>query len=550
MSRVDITVVIVNYNVRPFLDHCLQSVQRASVGLNVQVIVVDNASQDGSAVMIQERYPDVTLIANAENVGFARANNQAFERAEGDVVLILNPDSFVQEDTLQQLWSRLKTSQDVGAVGPKIILPDGCFEPRSMRGFPTPWAAFSYLSGLSALFPKSPFFSRYLLTYLNQNSEHEVDALSGCCMMVRRHLLEELNGFDGDYFMYGEDLDLCYRIRQLGYRILYDPATRIVHFKGESTRRSDIDHRYHFEKAMRLFVDKNLTGNVSSIARGIITLGFLFQSIEKKLSALFLLIAAPLVDVILLNFFIYTGRWIRFSTPAYDLTVWLVNGIYSIFYLVSALYFGIYGNKKFSGRYSLYAALTAAIFASAFTYFFRQWAFSRFVVLWFSALMLLSMPGWRIIFRNTMRKRATRAARSWIRRKTLIVGTDQLGLRIGHQLASDQNSELEPVGYLDFDEEKAGEVIDGIPVLGGASELDRIISTEGIQEVIFSTAQVPYEHIIELIQSLQHRRLNFKVIPAQDHAGDEEITFLRMELSSIGCSRSSSKATRRPIFKK
>ena len=183
MSRVDITVVIVNYNVRPFLDHCLQSVQRASVGLNVQVIVVDNASQDGSAVMIQERYPDVTLIANAENVGFARANNQAFERAEGDVVLILNPDSFVQEDTLQQLWSRLKTSQDVGAVGPKIILPDGCFEPRSMRGFPTPWAAFSYLSGLSAVFPKSPFFSRYLLTYLNQDSEHEVDALSGLSLI-------------------------------------------------------------------------------------------------------------------------------------------------------------------------------------------------------------------------------------------------------------------------------------------------------------------------------------------------------------------------------
>ena len=252
----------------------------------------------------------------------------------------------------------------------------------------------------------------------------------------------------------------------------------------------------------------------------------------------------------LLNFFIFTGRWIRFATPAYDLTVWLVNGIYSLFYIVSGLYFGVYGNKKFSGRYSLYAALTAAVFASAFTYFFRQWAFSRFVVLWFSAFMLLVMPGWRIFFRNAMRKKATRKARSWIRRKTLIVGTDQLGRRIGQQLVSDQTSEMEPVGFLDFNEEGAGEVINGVPVLGSASELDRIISTEGVQEVIFSTAQVPYEHIIELIQSLQHRRLNFKVIPALDHAGDEEITFLRMELSSIGRSRSSAKKTRRPIFRK
>jgi hypothetical protein len=550
MPRVDITVVIVNYNVRPFLDHCLQSVLRASAGIDVKVIVVDNASEDGSVEMVKQRYPQVTLISNTENLGFARANNQAFQQAEGEFVLIINPDAFVQQDTLKTLQSRLTSLGDVGAVGPKIILPDGRFEPRSMRGFPTPWAAFSYLSGFSALFPRSRLFSRYLLTYLDPDREQEVDALSGCCMMVRRSLLTDLNGFDGDYFMYGEDLDLCYRIKQLGYRILYDPTTCIVHFKGESTRRSTIDHQFHFQKAMRLFVEKNLAKNVSSLARGIITLGFWFQSAEKRLIALFRLISVPLIDILLLNLFIYTGRWIRFGLPGYEPAVWVVNTIYSLFYLVSGLYFGIYATKKFSGRVSLYSGLLAAVLAAAFTYFFRQWAFSRFVVLWFSAWMLLAIPGWRILFRDFMRRKPSRAARSLIKRKTLIVGTDDLGRRIGHQLVNSPTSELEPVGFIDFSEDGAGQIIAGIPVLGSTAELDRIIGTEGAQEVIFSTAEVPYERIIEIIQSLQHRRLNFKVIPTQDHHGNEEITFLRMELSSISRSRNRSGAVKGITFKK
>lgn len=533
MSPVDITVVIVNYNVRPFLDHCLQSVLRASKGLNVQVIVVDNASQDASAEMVHQRYPQVTLIVNDENVGFGRANNQAFQIAEGEAVLILNPDSFVQEDTLKILIKRIKADENIGAIGPKIILPDGRFEPRSMRGFPTPWAAFSYLSGLSTLFHKSRFFSRYLLTYLDREQEQDVEALSGCCMMVRRSLLNDLGGFDPDYFMYGEDLDLCYRIRLKGYRIKYDPATRIVHFKGESTKRSDIDHRYHFQKAMRLFVEKNLSTNVSAAAKSIITLGFWFQAVERKLITLFSVIATPLVDLLLLNAFIYTGRWIRFQEPNYDLTVWLVNGIYSLFYLGSGLYFGSYGWRKFSGRLALYSAASGAFMAAAFTYFFRQIAFSRFVVLWFAALMILTMPGWRITFRDLIRKRSSRAARHIIKRKTLIVGTDDLGRRIGHQLISSETSELEPIGFVGISENSAGEVINGIPVLGTTDELGAIIDTEKVQEVVFSTGEMPYERVIEMIQSLQNRQLNFKIIPIQDARGEEEITFLRLELSAL-----------------
>ncbi len=533
MSGVDITVVIVNYNVRPFLDHCLQSVFRAMKNLQVQVIVVDNASADDSAEMVRTRYPQVTLIENIENVGFAKANNQAFKLADGEAVLILNPDSFVQEDTLELMLARLNKTDDVGAIGPKILLPDGRFEPRSMRGFPTPWAAFSYLSGLSTLFPKSSFFSRYLLTYLDRDREQDVDALSGSCMMVKRQLLDELGGFDGDYFMYGEDLDLCYRIKRKGYRIIYHPDTLIVHFKGESTRRSDIDHRFHFREAMRLFVAKNMRGNVSKIAAGIIGLGFWFQRIEVKIIAILAFVAMPVVDIALLNVYIFLGRWIRFSAPDYDSTIWLVNGIYSLFYIIGGLYFGIYRTKKFSGRLSLYTAMTAAFGAAAFTYFFQQWAFSRFVVLWFSALMMLSMPAWRILLRDIIRRKPSKKARSIIQRRALIIGTNDLGRRIGKQLGDDPASDTEPVGFIDLGEDCIGKIIEGIPVIGNVRELDRIIETENVHELIFSTEDIPYENIIELIQSLQNRRLNFKIAPTQKRHGQEELSLLHLQLSSV-----------------
>ncbi|MBU1651281.1 glycosyltransferase family 2 protein, partial [bacterium] len=370
MAAVDITVVIVNYNVRPFLNHCLQSVLRAGDDLNLEVIVVDNASSDESAEMVAQNYPEVVLLVNQENVGFAKANNQAFRIARGEAVLILNPDSFVQTDTLRTLFKHLREVKDIGAIGPKILLPDGRFEPRSMRGFPTPWAAFSYLSGLAALFPRSAFFNQYLPTHLDREQRQEVDALSGCCMMVRRDLLVELQGFDEDYFMYGEDLDLCYRIQKRGHKIIYEPSTRIVHFKGESTRRSNIDRKFHFRKAMRLFVDKNLTGNVSRIATTVINVGFWFQEAERRILKLLTRIAVPLVDVFLLNLFILLGRLIRFEEAGYNFNVWLVNGIYSLFYISAGLIFEAHGRYKFSGRMALYSAGAAAFGSAAFTYFF------------------------------------------------------------------------------------------------------------------------------------------------------------------------------------
>jgi GT2 family glycosyltransferase len=549
MSQVDLSVVVVSYNVRAFLQHCLQSLNRARGTLNVQIIVVDNASPDGSAQMVAQRYPEVVLIANPENVGFGRANNQAFERALGDAVLILNPDSFVQEDTLAVLYERLQRSPEIGCIGPKILLPDGRFEPRSMRGFPTPWAAFCYLSGLSSLFPRSRWFSRYLLTYLEPDQENEVDSLSGCCMMVRRSLIQKLGGFDPDYFMYGEDLDFCYRVRRDGHRIIYTPATRIVHFKGESTRRSNIDHAYHFQRAMRLFVEKNLSAHASSLARRLIALGFLLRDLEGRLGPVMRTLTAPLADMVILNLLIFFGRWVRFGQPEYDLTVWLVNVLYSAFYLGAGWAFGIYGGRRFSGRLSLYAACIGGVLSSAATYFFRQWAYSRFVVLWFGLGMVLTMPGWRLLLRRWIRRRpATR--RDWAKRRALIVGTDDLARTLGRQLLGDAKGELQPLGYVSFVEEGVGQIHDGLPVLGTVGELERLVQTERIQEVLFSSGEASYEQIIGLIQALSIRTLNCRVIPREHQVGGRELSLLRLELSNLRRAGSGDEKRRGVIFKK
>ena len=297
-AEVDVSVVIVTYNVREFLEQAIESVLQAADGLSVEVFVVDNDSADGSAEMVRERFPDVRLIANSENTGFATANNQALRQARGRYALVLNPDTLVQEDTLRAFVAFMDAHPDAGAAGCRILNPDGTFAPESRRAFPTPAVAFYRISGLGRLFPKSPRFGRYNLTFLPQDEVCEIDALSGCCMMVRREAMwgasrsretlptgEPLSVapgaagvFDESFFMYGEDLDWCYRIQRAGWKIFYTPSTQIVHYKGESTKKGDLRYVMLFYGAMLKFVEKHLAGRRESglgerVASGALALG-------------------------------------------------------------------------------------------------------------------------------------------------------------------------------------------------------------------------------------------------------------------------------------
>ena len=251
-----LSVIIVNYNVKFYLEQCLESVRRASKGLQVETFVVDNLSTDGSVAYLRERFPEVTFIENRENVGFARANNQAIRQSKGRYVLLLNPDTFVGEDTLARMVEFMEAHPEAGGAGAYMLNADGTFAPESRRGLPTPFVAFCKMSGLTKLFPKSRLLGRYYMGYLDANEVNEIEAISGACMMLRREALDKVGLLDEDFFMYGEDIDLSYRVLKGGYKNYFIP-TRMLHYKGESTAKNSYRYAYTFYQAMRLFFRKH-----------------------------------------------------------------------------------------------------------------------------------------------------------------------------------------------------------------------------------------------------------------------------------------------------
>jgi GT2 family glycosyltransferase len=250
-----LSIVIVNYDVKYYLEQCLDSVLKSLQNLDSEIFVVDNHSSDGSLEYLIPKFPDIHFIDNQENVGFSRANNQAIEQAQGEYVLLLNPDTVLGENTLTKVCRFMDENKQVGAVGVKMLDGFGQFLPESKRGFPSPWNSFTKMSGLARLFPHSKVFGGYHLRYLDENETHEVEVLAGAFMMLRRETIEKSGSLDNSFFMYGEDIDLSYRINQAGYSNFYFPEP-IIHYKGESTKK---DFRYvkHFYEAMLIFFKKH-----------------------------------------------------------------------------------------------------------------------------------------------------------------------------------------------------------------------------------------------------------------------------------------------------
>ena len=244
-----LSVVIVNYNVKHFLEQCLYSVRRAAEKVqSAEVIVVDNASSDGSVEYIRKRFPDIRLIASNENLGFARANNLAMRESKGEYVLLLNPDTIVAENTFLHFVDFMDKHHDAGACGAYMLHTDGTFALESRRGLPTPFVAFCKMSGLTSLFPKSKIFGRYYMRYLNETKVNPIEIVSGAFMFMRREALDKVGLLDEDFFMYGEDIDLSYRILKGGYRNYFIPSP-ILHYKGESTKKSSYRYTHTFYQA-------------------------------------------------------------------------------------------------------------------------------------------------------------------------------------------------------------------------------------------------------------------------------------------------------------
>ena len=261
-----LSVIIVNYNVKYYVYQCLQSLRKAAQGLEWEVLVVDNNSTDGSVEYFKESFPEGTfpelrLIVNTDNTGFGKANNQATHMAKGEYVLYCNPDIFVSEDTLRRCLDFMDEHPDAGCLGVKMLNANGTFAPESRRGVPTPWASFCKITRLSKLFPRSKTFGYYYLQHLPVNEPAQVEIISGAFMMVKREVVEKMGVFDEDYFMYCEDTDLSYRMLKAGYHNYYLP-TQILHYKGESTRQKTYSYVNNFYKAIFIFFKKHFNSHL------------------------------------------------------------------------------------------------------------------------------------------------------------------------------------------------------------------------------------------------------------------------------------------------
>jgi O-antigen biosynthesis protein len=270
--HMELSVVIVSFNVRDYLKQCLLSAREAMVNIDCEIFVVDNNSSDDSCSMVKSEFPEVILINNHDNRGFSAANNQAIRLARGRYVLVLNPDTVVERDTFIRSIAFMDDHPDAAALGVKMTDGQGRFLPESKRGIPTPATAFFKISGLSYLFPRSPFINRYYLSRVKNHETARTEIIAGAYMFIRREALEKTGLFDEQFFMYGEDVDLSYRFLKAGYFNYYFPGISIVHHKGKSTSRNSYTDILHFYNAMRIYVIKhNICGKCMPVRLIILT---------------------------------------------------------------------------------------------------------------------------------------------------------------------------------------------------------------------------------------------------------------------------------------
>jgi GT2 family glycosyltransferase len=267
-----VSAIVVSYNTRDLLIDCLRAFYACS-DVPAEAIVVDNSSSDRSAEAVAYEFPECKLIRQPANVGFGRANNAGMQQAEGRFVLLLNPDVTVMPGCVGRLADFLLVRPDAGAVGPRVQRPDGSLDHAARRGFPSPASSFFYFTGLGRAFPESARFNRYTMGHLPPTETHEIDAGTAACLMVRRAAIDRVGFFDPDYFMYGEDLDLCYRLRSGGWKIFYLPTARAVHVKGQATKQETSRMLWEFHRAMWTFHHKHYAADLPAFANGLVWAG-------------------------------------------------------------------------------------------------------------------------------------------------------------------------------------------------------------------------------------------------------------------------------------
>ena len=506
------SVVIVNYNVRHFLEQALLSVRNAARRVETEVWVVDNNSVDDSAAMVREKFPEVHLIANTENTGFAVANNQAIRQCTGEYVLLLNPDTVVEEDTFQKCVQFMDAHPDAGALGVRMIDGSGKFLPESKRGFPSPWTAFCKTFGLSRLFPRSRTFNHYHLGYLDEHRTHQVEVLAGAFMLLRRSALEKTGLLDEAFFMYGEDIDLSFRMLQAGYKNYYFPETTIIHYKGESTKKGSLNYVRVFYQAMIIFARKHFRGRQAVLFVLMLQGAIWFRAALTLSSNILRRAYLPLLDAGLIygGLFLLKNFWEAYyhNAPDYfEPTFMTVNALlYTLLWLAGVYFSGGYEEASNLRRLVRGLFLGTVFIAAVYGFLDMAYRSSRALIVlgaaWAVTVMFLLRALQHIwLHRNFNVGRQAE-------RRIVIVGRKAESSRV-LRLLQQARAPVHCIGVVSPDTDP-----DTAEFLGSMEQLEEIALIYRIEEIIFCAADVSSQDIMCSMTRLGPH-IAYKIVPQE-----------------------------------
>lgn len=508
-----LSIIIVNYNVKHFLEQCLISVFKASQNLDIEVFVVDNASVDGSVEMVKKKFPDVKLIKNKKNVGFSKANNQAIKESKGKYVLLLNPDTIVQEDTFTKCYEFMENHPEAGGLGIKMIDGSGEFLPESKRALPTPWVAFYKIFGLSKIFPKNKKFGKYHLTYLDKNENHVVDVLSGAFMLIRKSVLDEIGLLDEDYFMYGEDIDLSYRIQKAGFKNYYFSDSQIIHYKGESTKKGSLNYVLVFYKAMLIFAQKHFSKGNVSLFMFLIQIAVYFRAGLAIFRRIWDKMGFPLVEfgIILGNVLFIKNLWEKnykyTHGGAYpEIFDQLAAPIYAFAFVFFFVLLGAY-RRPYRFRPLVVAVFMGFITIATVSYIFPDINFSRAIV----GIASLTTPFIALINRaiHNYFVQGNVFFDKYFNRRTLIVANSKEFERVYQMILEEVPYDCDLAGYITPSEKNEEDEM----CLGTLQQINEVLQVHKIEEIIFCNQSVSTREIITYMSKLRNQVNSFRIVP-------------------------------------
>ncbi|MFM7021377.1 MAG: glycosyltransferase [Flavobacteriales bacterium] len=510
-----LSVVIVNYNVQHFLEQCLHSVEKAMKKTTGEVWVVDNNSVDGSVTMVKNKFPWVKLVESKINLGFSKGNNLAINQSQGDYILLLNPDTVVEEDTFEKIVRFMDEHPDAGGLGVNMVDGQGRFLPESKRGLPTPTVAFYKIFGLASLFPKSRIFGKYHLGFLDKNKNHEIEILSGACMLLRKTVIDKIGALDETFFMYGEDIDLSYRITQAGYKNYYFAGTRIIHYKGESTKKSSVNYVFVFYRAMIIFAKKHFSQKNASIFSFLINLAIYIRATFALIRRLVTQIWLPLLDATLIYSAMcgvtnYYESEIKHASDYFpqEFMIWEIPAFIAIWILATYLCKGYQQQPRLSNltKGVIFGTLAIMIIYGLLPESLR---FSRIMIFAGFAVTLLVMLLNRLIIHFIQYQNFDI---SFQRKKRIVIaGNKEEARRVSRIL---NLSYVKPI-YTGIVSPNDEDVSADEDYIGNLPQLKEIIEVHKIDEIIFCAKDISAQKIIDYMTISSSDKIDFKIAPPE-----------------------------------